>query len=272
MHIELGIAGSGIRYCTGDHVAVLGQNNAVLVDRLGARLDIDLDQLFTMTVIEEDVKKKHPFPCPCSFRTALTHYVDITTPPKPHVLRALAEHTDDKKAKEFLLHITSKAGRKEYAAPTAALVCLLPTVSCGGVDGHRRSGSTRGRVFASVSSSSCVCVCVCVGVGVGVCVCVRARARVCMFFLMVHPMLRFCCWMQIADWPYTPCSGTPRYATWVVKEHRTLMYVLEELTSIKPPIDLLLELLPRLQPRYYSISSSPKRFPDTIHVTAVVVR
>ena len=39
---------------------------------------------------------------------------------------------------------------------------------------------------------------------------------------------------------------------------RTIVTVLEDLPSFKPPLDYLLELLPRLQARYYSISSSPK--------------
>jgi len=43
-----------------------------------------------------------------------------------------------------------------------------------------------------------------------------------------------------------------------VHARRTIVTVLEDLPSFKPPLDYLLELLPRLQARYYSISSSPK--------------
>lgn len=46
---------------------------------------------------------------------------------------------------------------------------------------------------------------------------------------------------------------------------------MEDIKSCKPPIDHICELLPRLQPRYYSISSSSKLHPQTVHVTAVLV-
>ncbi len=49
-----------------------------------------------------------------------------------------------------------------------------------------------------------------------------------------------------------------KYQQWVVSDVRTIVQVLEDLDSVKPPIDFLLELLPRLQIRYYSISSSAK--------------
>ena len=48
------------------------------------------------------------------------------------------------------------------------------------------------------------------------------------------------------------------YREWVVGDRRTVVAVLEDLPSFQPPLDHLLELLPRLQARYYSISSSPK--------------
>ena len=38
-----------------------------------------------------------------------------------------------------------------------------------------------------------------------------------------------------------------------------------------PLTDHVMELLPRLQPRFYSISSSSRLHPEDIHITGVVV-
>lgn len=48
--------------------------------------------------------------------------------------------------------------------------------------------------------------------------------------------------------------------------------IFKKFTSCKPPASALLAHLLPLQPRFYSISSSPASEPDQIHLTVSVVR
>lgn len=50
----------------------------------------------------EDSSKKHPFPCPTTYRTALLHYVDITSIPRTHVLKEIAEYASTEEDKQKL--------------------------------------------------------------------------------------------------------------------------------------------------------------------------
>lgn len=56
----------------------------------------------------------------------------------------------------------------------------------------------------------------------------------------------------------TSADGKAAYQQWIVQENRNIVHILEDIPSLKPALDHLCELLPRLQCRYYSISSSPK--------------
>lgn len=177
MHIELDVEGSRIRYDSGDHVAVYPVNDTALVNRLLELTNEDPDRVFSLTNVDEDSSKKHPFPCPCTYRTALSHYVDITALPRTHVLKELAEYTSDPAEKEKL----------------------------------------------KLMSSTCD-------------------------------------------------EGKMEYQKWIVNDVRSIVHILEDLPSCKPPLDHICELLPRLQARYYSISSSGKLHPTKIHVTANVLK
>uniref|UniRef100_A0A672MF76 NADPH--hemoprotein reductase n=1 Tax=Sinocyclocheilus grahami TaxID=75366 RepID=A0A672MF76_SINGR len=66
-------------------------------------------------------------------------------------------------------------------------------------------------------------------------------------------------------------SDDALYQSWVLDSCRNILAILEDLPSLRPPIDHLCELLPRLQARYYSIASSSKVHPNSIHICAVVV-
>ncbi|XP_015928394.1 NADPH--cytochrome P450 reductase [Parasteatoda tepidariorum] len=176
MHIELDITGSKIRYEAGDHVAVYPTNNPELVEKIGKLLNVDLDTVFSLNNLDEDSTKKHPFPCPTTYRTALLHYVDITSVPRTHVLKEISEYAEDEEDKKML------------------------------------------KLMATSSE-----------------------------------------------------EGKHKYLEWAVEHSRSIIHILEDIPSLKPPLDHILELLPRLQARYYSISSSPKIYPTSIHVTAVLI-
>ncbi|CAG9783772.1 unnamed protein product [Diatraea saccharalis] len=177
LHVELDISDSKMRYEAGDHVAIYPINDTDLVDRLGALTEANMDEIFSLINTDLESSKKHPFPCPTSYRTALSHYLEITALPRTHILRELAEYCTDEEDKKKLL--------------------LMSTNSQ---------------------------------------------------------------------------EGKALYHSFVVDACRNIVHILEDIKSCKPPLDHLCELLPRLQPRFYSISSSPKLHPETVHITAVVVQ
>ncbi|XP_068151793.1 LOW QUALITY PROTEIN: NADPH--cytochrome P450 reductase [Drosophila tropicalis] len=176
MHIELSIDGSKMRYDAGDHVAMYPINDKSLVEKLGELCKADLDTVFSLINTDTDSSKKHPFPCPTTYRTALTHYLEITAIPRTHILKELAEYCTDEKEKELL------------------------------------------RNMASIAP-----------------------------------------------------EGKEKYQKWIQDACRNVVHILEDIKSCRPPLDHVCELLPRLQPRYYSISSSAKLHPTDVHVTAVLV-
>lgn len=70
----------------------------------------------------------------------------------------------------------------------------------------------------------------------------------------------------------TTPEGKAEYQSWIHDSCRNIVHILEDIKSCRPPIDHICEILPRLQPRYYSISSSAKLYPNVVHVTAVLVQ
>lgn len=66
----------------------------------------------------------------------------------------------------------------------------------------------------------------------------------------------------------TSVEGKQLYNQWIIQDTRNIIHILEDMPSCRPEIDHLCELLPRLQCRYYSISSSAKVFQTKILVSA----
>ena len=59
--------------------------------------------------LSEDASKKHPFPCPTTYRTALLHYLSVTHTPGMNIVRELAEYAQDQEEKEFLIKCSSSS-------------------------------------------------------------------------------------------------------------------------------------------------------------------
>lgn len=67
-------------------------------------------------------------------------------------------------------------------------------------------------------------------------------------------------------------DGRADYATYITAAKRSILDVMEDFPSARPPLGAAFaRLLPRMHPRYYSISSSPMHDSRHISVTAAVI-
>lgn len=69
----------------------------------------------------------------------------------------------------------------------------------------------------------------------------------------------------------TLATNLEKYEDWKAHKFPHLLDLLEEFPSVRPTPELLLCMLPLIQPRFYSISSAPEAYPGQIHLTVAVV-
>ncbi|KAL7674407.1 hypothetical protein ACOME3_000686 [Neoechinorhynchus agilis] len=106
IHLEIDISSSSMRYECGDHCAIYVPNPIELIESLRELYleSVDFDELIYLENKEAlNAVDLNPFPCPCSYRTAFTHYVDLSGPLSPWTINQLSKYTKTHKNEILLL-------------------------------------------------------------------------------------------------------------------------------------------------------------------------
>lgn len=101
------------------------------------------------------------------------------------------------------------------------------------------------------------------------------------FDLWCTPRRRF--FQQLAQYATNPAErekltelggakGSDNLTQYVHREKRTLLMVLRDFPSSRPPLTRLIEIIPRIRSRAFSLASSPEAHPGVVHVCAAMVR
>lgn len=77
---------------------------------------------------------------------------------------------------------------------------------------------------------------------------------------------------RLAELAEASMEGQYDYLNYCYREKRSYVDVLHDFVSVRLPFERILEFIPRLQPRQYSIASSPAAHAGEIHVLAALVK
>uniref|UniRef100_A0A8D3AKA8 Nitric oxide synthase 1 n=1 Tax=Scophthalmus maximus TaxID=52904 RepID=A0A8D3AKA8_SCOMX len=230
-----------LSYQPGDHLGIFPGNHEDLVTALIDKLEDapPVNQIIKVEFLEERNTALGVISNwtnetripPCTIYHAFQYFLDITTPPSPVLLQQFAALATNDKQKKKL-EVLSKNMRLR-----------------ADVDAPRADGNTYSRITSVASIGT-------------------AKSSTA-YQERKNPI------QSISSSPFPGCpsqsQGLQEYEEWKWYNNPTLVEVLEEFPSIQMPSTLLLTQLPLLQPRYYSISSSPELHPGEIHLTVAVV-
>ena len=142
IHMEIDIADNidRMKYQTADNLGILPKNDPAIVEAVAKALNYDLDQLFDLHPTDNSKIEKHtlPFPTPCTVRTALERYCDLSGLPRRSDLKQLAHYARDDIDRKALLRMAAKEGKSEYKEKIAEghigiydiVTKLCPSIVC----------------------------------------------------------------------------------------------------------------------------------------------
>lgn len=80
LHMEINVAGSGINYATGDHIAIWPTNAGKEVDRFVKIIGLESKRHMVISVKGRDPTAKVPFPSPTTYDAVVRYHMEICAP------------------------------------------------------------------------------------------------------------------------------------------------------------------------------------------------
>ncbi|KAI9506948.1 hypothetical protein BX070DRAFT_186687 [Coemansia spiralis] len=125
LHVEVDLAGSGMRYESGDHIGVYPTNADEEVDLLLSVLGLldKADKPISVSATDPFAAQQSLFPVETTtYRAAFRHYMDITTPiPRAQIKSLMLPYARSEAARSFLRQL---ADDKDAHAATVSAGCL----------------------------------------------------------------------------------------------------------------------------------------------------
>lgn len=106
LHLDLDISGTGLKYETGDHLAVWPSNNNTEVDRLLDVLDLTHKRRHVIQVENTDSFVKAPFPTPTTYDAIFRYYLEICAPVSRQLISELILFAPDEVDQQKLLSMS----------------------------------------------------------------------------------------------------------------------------------------------------------------------
>jgi NADPH-ferrihemoprotein reductase len=133
LHMEIDVAGSGLSYTTGDHIAVWPTNAGMEVDRFLKTFGLEEKKDRVISMKGLDPTAKVPFPTPTTYDAAVRYHMEICAPVSRQFMHTLAAFAPDETAKKEMVRLGSDADyfKEKVSSQMMNIAQAVATVSPG---------------------------------------------------------------------------------------------------------------------------------------------